>query len=64
MNYIERIWSAFTSMIKLEDRVTRQTDSIDKHQERIEDLTERIIRLETKLDMLMSAAVVKRISKN
>jgi CII-binding regulator of phage lambda lysogenization HflD len=64
MNYIERIWSAFTSMIKLEERVTRQTDSIDKHQERIEDLTERVIRLETKLDMLMSAAVVKRISKN
>jgi CII-binding regulator of phage lambda lysogenization HflD len=61
MSVTDKVWGALTSMIKLEDKVTRQADAMKSQQQRIEDLTGRVIRLETQLDMLMRAAVVKRI---
>lgn len=61
MGLSERIWGAFTSVIKLEDRIQRQGDALKSQQRKIEDLTERMIRLEAQLEMLMSAAVIKRI---
>jgi hypothetical protein len=51
MGVTERIWSALTSMIKLEDKVTRQSEAIKAQQMKIENLTERIIRLETALEI-------------
>jgi FtsZ-binding cell division protein ZapB len=51
MGFTERAWSAFTSMIKLEDKVTRQAEAIKAQQMKIENLTERIIRLETALEI-------------
>jgi hypothetical protein len=47
----ERIWGALTSMIKLEDKVTRQSEALKAQQIKIENLTERIIRLETALEI-------------
>jgi cell division protein FtsB len=61
MGLSERIWGAFTSVIKLEDRVQRQGDALKSQQQKLEDLTERMIRLEAQIEMLMSAAVIKRI---
>ena len=58
----ERIWAALTSMIKLEDKVTRQSEALKSQQSKIEDLTARVIRLETQLELLTSAAVVKRLT--
>jgi hypothetical protein len=49
-------------MIKLEDKVSRQNEAIRAQQGKIEDLTERVIRLETQLELLTSAAVVKRLT--
>jgi hypothetical protein len=57
----ERVWNAFTSVIKLEDRVTRQADALKAQQVKIEDLTARVIRLETQLELLMGAAIVRRL---
>ncbi len=51
MGVTERIWAALTSMIKLEDKVTRQSEAIKAQQMKIENLTERIIRLETALEI-------------
>lgn len=62
MGVAERVWSALTAMIKLEDKVSRQNDAIRAQQGKIEDLTERVIRLETQLELLTSAAVVKRLT--
>ena len=62
MGVTERVWAALTSMIKLEDKVTRQNDAIKSQQARIENLTERVIRLEAQLELLASAAMVRRIS--
>jgi hypothetical protein len=51
MGATERIWNALTSMIKLEDKVSRQSEAIKAQQMKIENLTERIIRLETALEI-------------
>lgn len=61
MGVTDRIWGALTSMIKLEDKVDRQIDAMKSQQQRIEDLTARVIRLETQLEMMMSAATIKRL---
>ena len=51
--------SALTAMIKLEDKVSRQNEAIRAQQSKIEDLTERVIRLETQLELLTSAAMTR-----
>ena len=62
MGVTERVWGALTSMIKLEDKVTRQNEAIKSQQAKIENLTERIIRLEAQLELLAGAAVVKKLT--
>ena len=61
MGATDKIWGALTSIIKLEDKVIRQSDAMKTQQTKIEDLTGRVIRLETQLDMLMQAASIKRL---
>jgi len=61
MSVTERVWNAFTSVIRLEDRVTRQADALKEQQSRIEDRTGRVIRLETQLELLTGAALVRRL---
>ena len=63
MGVTERVWGALTSMIKLEDRVARQSDALKAQQAKIENLTERVIRLEAQLELLTSAAMVKRLGR-
>jgi cell division protein FtsB len=59
----ERVWGALTAMIKLEDKVTRQAEALKAQQQRIEDLTARVIRLEAQLELLTSAALVRRLKE-
>ena len=61
MGVTERVWAALTSMIKLEDGVTRQADALKAQQTKIEDLTARIIRMEAQLELLTGAAIVKKL---
>lgn len=63
MGVTERVWGALTSMIKLEDRVARQSEALKSQQAKIENLTERVIRLEAQLELLTSAAMVKRLTR-
>ena len=67
MGISDRVWSAFTSMIKLEDKVLRQGEVIKAQQAKIENLSERLIRVETALEigLLQSGAgkSPRRISK-
>jgi hypothetical protein len=56
MGVTDRVWGALTSMIKLEDRVIRQSEVIKTQQDKIENLTERVIKLETTLELLMRAS--------
>ena len=62
MGVTERVWGALTSMIKLEDKAVRQGEVIKAQQGKIENLTERMIRMETTLELLMRAGERKRIN--
>ncbi|MBI4264795.1 MAG: hypothetical protein HY657_10495 [Acidobacteria bacterium] len=57
----DRVWGALTSMIKLEDKVSRQAEALKTQQSKIEDLTARVIRLEAQLELLTSAAAITRL---
>ena len=61
MGVTDKVWGALTAMIKLEDKVQRQAEVMKAQQARIEDLTGRVIRLEAHLELLTSAALVKRL---
>lgn len=61
MGVTERVWGALTAMIKLEDKVVRQNEAIKTQQAKIENLTERMIKLETTIDLLMRASEFKKI---
>jgi hypothetical protein len=61
MGVTDKVWGALTAMIKLEDKVNRQSEAMKSQQTKIEDLTGRVIRLETQLEMLMQAASMKRL---
>ncbi len=61
MGVTEKIWAALTSMIKLEDKVNRQSEAMKSQQQKIEDLTGRVIRLEAQLELLTGAAMIKRL---
>ncbi len=61
MGVTDKVWGALTSMIKLEDKVNRQSEAMKQQQQKIEDLTARVIRLESHLELLTSAAMIKQI---
>ena len=64
MGITDRVWGALASMIKLEDKVNRQSEAMKTQQLKIEDLTGRVIRLEAQLELFTSAALVKRLSRD
>jgi len=61
MGVTDRVWSPLTSMIKLEDKVTRQSEVIKVQQGKIENLTERGIKLETTLEWLIRVSELKKL---
>lgn len=61
MGVTDKLWAALTSMVRLEDKVNRQSEAMKAQQARIEDLTGRVIRLEAHLELLTGAALVKRL---
>ena len=60
MGLSDRIINALTSMIRMEDKVNALTDAAKLHQQKIEELTGRLIRLETQLQMLSQAAALRQ----
>ena len=61
MGVTERVWGALASMIKLEDKVVRQGEVIKAQQSKIETLTERMIKMEITIELLMRASERRRI---
>jgi hypothetical protein len=61
MSVTDRVWGALTAIIKLEDKVNRQAEAMKTQQLKIEDLTSRVIRLETQLELLTGAALMRRL---
>ncbi len=57
MGVTEKMWDALTTVIKMNDKVERLAETVKAQQAKIEGLTERVIRLETALEI---ALAVKR----
>ncbi len=62
MGLTERVWDAFARTIRLVDKVEQLTATVAKQQHHIEDLTGRVIRLETALELALGAKRPKKLS--
>lgn len=51
MGVTDKMWDAITTVIKMNDKVERMAATIITQQQKIETLTERVIRLETALEI-------------
>ena len=58
MGITDKMWDAITTVIKMNDKVERMAGTMKSQQERIEKLTERVIRLETALEIALARPVV------
>lgn len=54
MGITEKMWDGITRVIRMDDKVTRLAETVKDQQTRIEDLTARVIRLETALEIALS----------
>ena len=64
MGVTDKMWDALTTVIKMNDKVERMAGTMKTQQEKIENLTERVIRLETALEIALSRPVTDRPSVN
>jgi hypothetical protein len=49
----DKLWDALTTVIKMNDRIVSQSEQMKTMQAKIEDLTGRVIRLETALEIAL-----------
>ncbi|HEB97053.1 MAG TPA: hypothetical protein ENI96_11560 [Sedimenticola thiotaurini] len=61
MGVTEKMWDAVARVIRMDDKVERLAGTVKEQQIRIENLTERVIRLETVLELTLAAQGLKRI---
>ncbi|KNH04343.1 hypothetical protein BRCH_02983c [Candidatus Burkholderia brachyanthoides] len=53
MGVTDKVWDALTTVIKMNDKVVSLAGTVKEQQVKIESLTERVIRLEATLELLM-----------
>lgn len=61
MGVTEKVWDVLTTIIKMNDKVMHMTCNVKDQQQKLEYLTERVIRLEATLELLMRSAESKRL---
>lgn len=54
MGVTEKMWDAITTVIKMNDKVERLAGTVKNQQDKIESLTERVIRLEAFVEMALA----------
>lgn len=54
MGVTDKMWDAIATVIKMNDKVERMAGAMKAQQEKIENLTGRVIRLETALEIVLS----------
>jgi hypothetical protein len=55
MSMMDKLWDAFSTVIKMNDKVVSLAATTTAQQAKIEDLTARVIRLETALEIALAA---------
>ena len=68
MGITEKMWDTITKVIRMDDKVERLAGTVKDQQVKIENLTERVIRLETALEIALAsrgtnATTTKQIKK-
>ena len=63
MSFGDKVWDAFTVLVQMRDTMSTLTESMKRQRERTDNLTERMVRVETTLDLLMKAQQTKRINR-
>jgi hypothetical protein len=53
MGVTDKVWDALTTVIKMNDKVMSLAGTVKEQQLKIEGLTERVIRLEATLELMM-----------
>ena len=51
----EKLWDALAAVIKMNDKIVSMSGQIQAQQSKIEDLTARVIRLETALELALAS---------
>ncbi len=66
MGVMDKLWDAVSNVVKMNDKVERVALTVGSQQGKIEDLTARVIRLETVLEIALSGRVgsAKRIGRH
>ena len=59
MGVTEKMWDAITKVIRMDDKVEKMAGTMKTQQAKIENLTERVIRLETALEIALASKGVK-----
>ncbi|MDE2129315.1 hypothetical protein GALL_329150 [mine drainage metagenome] len=61
MGVTDKMWDALTTVIKMNDKIERLAGTVKSQQDRIEQLTERVIRLETALEIALATRGTRRL---
>ncbi len=59
MGVTEKMWDAVTKVIRMDDKVERMAGTMKAQQAKIENLTERVIRLETAIEIALVSRGMK-----
>lgn len=63
MSISEKVWDALTTVIKMNDKVERLAETVKTQQQKIENLTVRVVRLETALEIALSSRGARKVEK-
>ena len=63
MGVADKMWDAITTVIKMNDKVERMAGAMKMQQEKIESLTERVIRLEALLEIALAQQGMRTIKQ-
>lgn len=63
MGVADKMWDAITTVIRMNDKVERMAATIVAQQQKIESLTERVIRLETALEIGLARSREKPVRR-
>lgn len=64
MGVADKMWDAITTVIRMNDKVERLATAVSTQQQKIESLTERVIRLETALEIGLARASATQTKKS
>jgi len=60
MSVTEKMWEAITRVIRMDDKIERLAGTVVAQQQKIEDLNNRVVRLETALELALAGRRLRK----